>query len=179
YGQPGYGQPGYGQPGYGQPGYGQPGYGQPGYGQPGYGQPGYGQQGYAQQGYAQPGYGGAGYLQQPGYDQNRVGYQQQPERKSKKGLWIALSAVLVVVAVLVVASLITRVPAALYGNKKLSHTAVEKYITNTLKASGVKCNGGSDFEMKKNGDTFTCTASGGTSFTVTIKDKSNGKYVVN
>jgi hypothetical protein len=40
--QPGYGPVPPAQQGYGQPGYGRQGYGQPGYGPPGYGQPGYG-----------------------------------------------------------------------------------------------------------------------------------------
>jgi hypothetical protein len=32
--------------------------------------------------------------------------------------------------------------------------------------------------MKKDGATFTCTASGGQTFRVTINDKSDGKYTV-
>jgi hypothetical protein len=198
YGQPGYGQPGYGQPGYGQPSYGQPGYGQPGYGQPGYGQPGYGQPEYGQQ-YGQPGYGQPPYGQQygqPGYDQQygqygvAAGYAQppgyvqqpgygapggyaQPAKKSRKGLVVALLAGLVV---LVAAGVLV----FLYLNRetRLSHTAVQNYIEQHLGATGVVCNGGKDFTMKSNGQTFTCTAAGGKTYTVTIENKDNGTYQV-
>ena len=79
----------------------------------------------------------------------------------------------VVAAAVVVALLVVK------GDKKLSHTAVENYIQDTKHlGTNVKCNNGKDFTMKKNGDSFTCTADGGKSFTVTIKDKSNGSYVV-
>jgi hypothetical protein len=176
YGQPGYAQGGYGQPGYGQPGYGQPQYGQPQYGQGGYGQPGYGQGGYPQPAYGQPGYGHPGYGQpgygQPGYGQ--PGYGQPPAKKSRKGLVLALVALVVVAAAAVVVVLLL-----LNGDKKLSHTAVENYIETKLGASDVVCNGGSDFTMKSNGSSFTCTAAGGKTFQVTIQDKSDGKYVVN
>ncbi len=63
-------------------------------------------------------------------------------------------------------------------DKKLSHTAVERFITSKLGATGVQCNGGKDFTMKKNGDTFTCSAAGGKSFTVTIQNKDKGNYQV-
>ncbi len=65
-----------------------------------------------------------------------------------------------------------------FGDKKLSHTAVEDYITKNLGATNVKCNDGDDFEMKKNGSSFTCSADGGKTFTVTIKNKDDGSYVV-
>ncbi|MGI8680102.1 MAG: DUF4333 domain-containing protein [Jatrophihabitans sp.] len=186
-GQGGYEQQGYGQQGYGQQGYGRHGaradqatqtYGQPGYGNaPSYGageQPYGGQPSYpgGAGSYGQSGYGSQGYTQQPGYDQ---GYQPQPARKSRKGLWIALVGLVVVLAVAAVLVFVVFQP---FGNKKLSHTAVEKYITSNLKATNVKCNGGNDFEMKKNGDSFTCTSSGGGTFTVTIKNKDDGRYVV-
>src|SRR3954465_13641775 len=143
-----YPPPGYGQPG--QPGYGQPGYGQPGYGQSGYGQPGYGQPGYGQPGYGQP-----------------------PAKKSRKGLIISLIALVVVAAAAVVVVLLV-----MKGDKKLSHTAVETYITNQLGASNVVCNGGNDFSMTSNGDSFTCTAAGGKTYQVTIVNKDPGSYLV-
>ena len=65
-----------------------------------------------------------------------------------------------------------------FADKKLSHTAVEKYITSKLNATNVNCNNGQDFEMKKNGDSFKCTAASGKTFTVTIKNKDDGHYVV-
>ena len=83
-GQPPYGQPPYGQPG--QPSYGQP--NQPPYGQSGqppYGQPPYGQPG--QPPYGQPAYG------QPGLPPVGVpDYARAPQaqKKSRRGLWIAL-----------------------------------------------------------------------------------------
>jgi hypothetical protein len=86
-----------------------------------------------------------------------------------------------VVVLAVVAVLVFVVIKPFGGDKKLSHTAVEKFISGNKELgspSGVTCNGGSDFTMKKNGDTFTCTASGGKTFTVTIKDKGDGKYTV-
>jgi hypothetical protein len=177
----GYGQPGYPQQGYPPQGYAQPGYGQPGYGQQGYAQP-YGQQGYAQQPYGQQGYGygqPTGYTQQPGYGQ--AGYDQQTEtpKKSRKGVTLAIVAVAIIViaGVLVVGSIAAKVPSSWY-TKKLSHTAVENYIANKLHASGVQCNGGKDFEMKHDGDTFTCTAQDGKTFTVTVENKDNGDYLV-
>jgi hypothetical protein len=175
YGQPGYGQQGIAQPDYGQQAYAQPGYGQPGIAQPGYGQPGYGQQGYGQPGYGQPGYGQPGYGQ-PGYGQ--PGYGAPPAKKSRMGLVIAAAALVVVVVALGLISFVAKVPASLYP-KKLSHTAVEQYIVDNLGATNVKCNGGSDFTMKHDNDSFTCTAAGGKTYTVTIKDKSDGNYVVN
>ncbi|MDT4947911.1 MAG: hypothetical protein QOJ37_506, partial [Pseudonocardiales bacterium] len=105
------------------------------------------------------------------------GYQQQqaPPKKSKKGLLITLLAVVVVAAVAAALFLLV-----FNQNKKLSHTAVESYIkSQNPGASNVTCNGGKDFEMKKNGDAFTCTSSGSpSSFTVTIKNKDTGNYVV-
>jgi hypothetical protein len=64
------------------------------------------------------------------------------------------------------------------GDKKLSHSAVENFISKQLGASNVQCNDGKDFTMKKDGATFTCTGSGGRTFTVTIENKDNGDYVV-
>jgi hypothetical protein len=185
YGQPGSGQPSYGQPSYGQPSYGQPGSGQPSYGQPSYGQPGssqpsYGQPSYGQAGYGQPTYGapgqsgyGTGYTQQPGYGPPGYGQPQPPAKKSRKGLFVSLAALVVVAAVAVVLLLVLT-----KGDKKLSHTAVETYITNQLGASDVQCNGGKDYTMKHNGDSFTCSAAGGKSFKVTIANKKDGSYLV-
>jgi hypothetical protein len=190
-GEQGYGQSGYGQPSY-PSSYGAPsGYGQPqadpqgyqptqvfgaGFGQQpyppappsGYGQPAYGQSTYgAPTGYGQP----PGYTQQPGYGE--APYGQPPAKKSRKGLVISLIALVVVVAAAVVVVLLLA-----NREKKLSHTAVEKYITNNLGATNVKCNGGNDFTMKHNGDKFTCTADGGKTFTVTIENKNDGSYLV-
>jgi hypothetical protein len=64
------------------------------------------------------------------------------------------------------------------NDKKLSHTAVQNYIEKTLGASNVQCNGGKDFTMKNNGDSFTCTAAGGKTYKVTIENKDDGKYLV-
>jgi hypothetical protein len=102
--QPGYGQqPQYGRPDYGQqpgPGQGGPGYEQPGYGQPAYGQPQYGQgAGYPQQ----PQYGQQPQQYgQPGYGQQQYGQPGDGGKKSNKGLWIAIAAVVVVIGVLAV-----------------------------------------------------------------------------
>jgi hypothetical protein len=41
----------------------------------------------------------------------------------------------------------------------------------------VKCNGGSDFTMKKSGQTFQCTADQNRAFTVTITN-TDGHYQV-
>jgi hypothetical protein len=174
---PSYGSPGYGQSGY-QPtqvfgsGFGQEPYAQPaqppGYGQPTYGQPTYG---------APPGaYGQPGYAQQPGYGAPAYG-QPPAAKRSKKPLIISLVSLIVIAGILVIVSVVAKVPASLYP-KKLSHTAVEKYITQNLGASNVECNGGKDFTMKNNGDTFTCSADGGQTFTVTIEDKNDGHYLV-
>jgi hypothetical protein len=202
YGQPGYGQPGYGQPGYGQYGYSQSGYGQSGYPAPGYGpqqgdqqgyQPtqqfggGFGQEQQYAPGYGQPGYGQPSYGAPPGYGQP-LGYPQQGygapaygapagRKRSKKGLLISLAAVIVVVGVLAIISVAAKVPSSWYP-KKLSHTAVERYITTHMHATNVTCNGGSDFTMKTNGASFTCSAAGGQTFKVTITDKKNGVYLV-
>ncbi len=81
-----------------------------------------------------------------------------------------------IVAALAIGSVLTKKPASWYP-KKLSHTAVERYITNTLSATNVKCNGGKDFTLKKAGDTFTCSAAEGKTFTVTITNK-DGHYTV-
>ena len=151
YGQPHYGHPQYGQQAYGQPQYGQQAYGQPQYGTPGYGQPGY----------------GAGYPSS---------YQPAPpERKSRRGLWLGLLALIVVVAVALVLVFVVIKP---FGNKKLSHTAVEHFIEQHLGASHVVCNGGKDFPMTADNATFTCTAGSGQRFTVTIDNKNTGAYTV-
>ncbi len=199
YGQPGYGQPGaapqsYGQSGYGQPGaasqsYGQSGYGQQGYGQPGapqdygqgYGQQGYGQpaapQGYGQSGYGQPaapqGYGQSGYGQ--GYGQ---GYAAAPAAtpsgaKGRGKLYLVIAAVLVVL--LVAAGLVYFL---FLRSKSLSHTAVEKAIEKNKGISDVKCNDGKNFDLDKNGATFTCKGGTGSTFTVTIINKDDGSYRV-
>jgi len=159
--QPGYGsQPSYGQSSYGQPSYGQPAYGQPTYGQPTYGQPAYGS------GYEQPGYG-------QGY-----GPPAPPAKRSKKGLWVSLAALVVIVGALALVSVLASVPSSWYP-RELSHTAVEKYIEGHVNnAKDVSCNGGKNFKLKDDGDTFSCTAAGGQTFTVTIKDAGNAKYVV-
>jgi hypothetical protein len=81
----------------------------------------------------------------------------------------------VVVVVLAVVSVVAKVPASLYP-KKLSHTAVEKYIASNFSASGVKCNGGKDFKIKA-GDTFTCTADQNSTFTVKVTNKDGGYQV--
>jgi hypothetical protein len=162
---------GYGQPAsYGQSGsYGQP----PGYGQAEpYGSGSYGT------GYGQPaGYGGVtGYTQQPGY-----GQPQQPARKkSKKGLLVGLVALIVVLGALALVSVLAKIPSSLYP-KKLSHSAVENFIQGSSKLNkptNVSCNGGKDIDLKKNGATFTCSAAGGRTFTVTITDKNDGHYTV-
>ena len=60
--------------------------------------------------------------------------------------------------------------------KDLKHTAVEGYITQQFAVTGVNCNNGSNIEVKK-GKTFTCTASGGKSFTVTMTNDDGGYQV--
>ena len=68
-----------------------------------------------------------------------------------------------------------------FGDKKLSHTAVENFITNSAqlgKPTSVTCNGGKDMTMTRNGQSFSCSAGGGKSYTVTIKDKKTGAYQV-
>jgi hypothetical protein len=60
--------------------------------------------------------------------------------------------------------------------KNLRHTAVESYISSQFGATGVSCNNGKDFEISK-GKTFTCTASGGKTFSVKLLDD-KGKYEV-
>lgn len=181
----------YQQPGYGsQPGYGYP--QDPGYQQtqayqpvPGYPQGGYGQQPQGYSPYQQPSY-GQGYEQQQGYGYQQPAYGTQPgygepapapAKRGHAGLWASIAAVVAVIVALVLISYFAKVPSSWYTTK-LSHTAVEKYITERLGATNVSCNGGKDFPMKRDGATFTCTAAGGKTFTVTIKDKSNGAYVV-
>jgi hypothetical protein len=143
------------------------------YGEPPYGQSPYGGTGYGQHAYAQP-----GYTQQPGYGADYV--QQPPAKKSKKGLWISLLALVVIVGVLGLISVVAKVPSSLYP-KDLSHSAVERYIEGSSQLGNptdVRCNGGKNFRLKNNGDSFTCTATGGRSFKVTITNKDKGNYVV-
>ena len=174
--QPAYGeQPAYGQPQ--QPAYGeQPAYGQPQ--QPAYGAPAaYGeQQAYGQP--QQPAYGAPAYGQQPyGAPDYGPGPVQPggPARKKGKGLLYTVIGLLVLIAVLVVVSFVAKIPTSLYP-KKLSHSAVEKYVGTNFSASGVTCNGGKDYTIKK-GKTFTCTADQSSTFTVTLTNN-DGKYVV-
>jgi hypothetical protein len=156
---------------------------QPAYGQPPYqAEQGYPPQGYAgqqqygqQQQYAQPQYGQQPYGQ---YGQQQYGqqaayapYAARPEKKQRIGLWLALVAAVVVIALGAGAFIVK--PAFLGFKKVLDHTAVE----NTVKQGGytnVKCNDGKDPKVKK-GATFTCVADGGKKVTVTITD-SKGDY---
>lgn len=148
FGQPAYGQqqPQYGQqPGYTQPGYGQQ---QPQYGQqqpPAWGQPIQpGQQGpydYGQQG---------GFGQAPG----------EPAKKSGKGLWIGLGALVVVLAVAAV--LLFWQPGWLRPkvfDNAMMQTAVQKILNETYQVPGgaqtVSCPSGQEV---KSGATFDCTA---------------------
>ena len=65
-------------------------------------------------------------------------------------------------------------------HKNLSHTAVENYIesnSNFGSPKNVVCNGGSDIRVTK-GKTFTCTASGGSTFRVEITKVSDAEYLV-
>ncbi|GGL91312.1 DUF4333 domain-containing protein [Nakamurella endophytica] len=200
YGQGGYGdQSGYGQGGYGQgqSGYGQQGgYGQGGYGdQSGYGQQGgygQGQQGYGQQSpYGQPGgygQGQQGYGQQygggqPGY--GGQGYGQAPARKSNKGLYIGIGALVVVLAVAAV--LLFAWPGWL--NKKVfDNGKVAEGVTSILTSAppnGYGQTGVSDVscpanEPVKQGTTFQCSLKvdgADKQVQITVVDDS-GKYTV-
>jgi hypothetical protein len=64
------------------------------------------------------------------------------------------------------------------AGKKLSHSAVEQFIESRLGAIGVNCNGGQDFQMRADGDTFPCVDDVGHSYAVTIVDKDRGNYRV-
>src|SRR4029077_11190706 len=112
------------------------GYGQPGYQQqqPGYAQ--YGQQGYAQQGYAQSGYPQQTYAPTP-----------TEEKKGGKGWLWTLIGLVVVVAVAALLSFLLKFPSSLYP-KDLKHSSVEGYIADNFAASDVKCNDGSNIEIK-------------------------------
>jgi hypothetical protein len=77
--------------------------------------------------------------------------------------------------VLGLVSVLAKVPSGLYP-KKLSHSAVEKYIAQQYSATNVSCNGGKNFTLKT-GKTFGCSAAGGKSFNVTIKS-TGGDYEV-
>ncbi len=79
------------------------------------------------------------------------------------------------IVILVVVSFVAKIPASLYP-KMLSHTAVEKYIGQNFSASGVTCNSGKDFKVK-DGDTFSCTASQGATFTVKLTNGDGGYQV--
>ncbi|MFF5987395.1 DUF4333 domain-containing protein [Prauserella flavalba] len=196
--QGGYGQqPQYGQqPGYGQqpqypqqPGYGQqPQYGQaPGYGQPQ--QPQYGQQpGYdpAQYGQQQNPYG-----QQPQYGQpqqpGQFDYGQQapfgapPEKKSGKGLWIGLGALVVVVAAAAV--VLFWIPGILvskvFDNQTMQND-IQRVLTDSYgveNVESVSCPSDQPVEVDS---TFQCDVTvGGEQQAVTIKVKSeDGHYEV-
>ncbi len=84
---------------------------------------------------------------------------------------------MVLAAILIAVVVIFVVLVAVNGKKQLSHTAVEGYVAQQYNAQSVSCNGGKNFTLKTNA-TFTCTASGGQSFTVTIKNKKDGSYQV-
>jgi hypothetical protein len=81
----------------------------------------------------------------------------------------------VIIVAAAVLSFLLKIPKSLYPTN-LKHTAVEAYIAKQFGASSVDCNGGKDFKIEK-GKTFTCTASGGKSYTVTLLDD-DGKYQV-
>ena len=197
YGQPGpYGQPSQ-QPAYGQPAqYGQPQYGQPA--QPGFGSAEqstqlYGQSPYAPSAYGTqqlpgqpPAYGQPGPYGQPQYGQPQYGqpapygdFQPPPAKKriSKKPSdrssvsWSSPYS----------SAVASCWPRRCFP-KKLSHTAVEQTIETQSadsaqsfsKLTNVNCNDGKDANVKK-GDSFTCTADGGASVTVTMTSRS-GDY---
>jgi hypothetical protein len=178
-----YQQPGAYQPGYPPPGYPPPGY-PPGYQQPGGYQPGY-PRGYQQPGAYQPGY-PPGY-QQPGYPPAYYppAYQQRgdappgpalarPPQRGKGVLWSLLGLLAVVVVAALIVFLVWRPNWAV--SKNLSHTAVESYISSSYGTSGVRCNNGKNFAVKKGGS-FVCTAGDNAQFTVTLLDGS-GAYQV-
>jgi len=168
--------PGYGQPPYqGESSYPQQPYGTPPsqYGQ--YDQ--YGQYGQYDQ-YGQ--YGQYGQQQQYGSQQYGQYAQQQqygtypPAAQPKKRSvwpWIGVVAV-VVVAALVAASFVAK-PQFLGFKKVLDHAAVEQQIEKAG-YTNVVCNNGKNPTVKK-GATFTCTADGGRTVTVTITS-SDGDY---
>jgi hypothetical protein len=151
---PGYGQAPYqAEPGYPQQPYGAP----PPYSQ--YGQ--YGQQQYGQQQYGP-------YGQQPPYG----GYPPAaPPRKRRVWPWLGIAAI-VAVAALVAASFVAK-PQFMGFKKVLDHTAVEQQIEKGG-YTNVVCNNGKNPTVKK-GATFTCTADGGKTVTVTITS-SSGDY---
>jgi Domain of unknown function (DUF4333) len=195
--QPGYGQPQQPpqQPQWGQqpPDYGQqpqPGYGQPQqpYGQPGqqpYGQPqDPGQQQYGQQPGAYPQTGPQPqqqYGQQPGmpgqYDYGQPpGYPGGAQEgasggKSKKGLWIGVGALILVVAVVAVLGFLAPgfFNTKVFDNAKMQ-TDVQKILTDNYQvegASNVTCPAD---QAVKDGTTFTCTVTvAGKQQTVPIK----------
>jgi hypothetical protein len=167
------------QPAYGQPPYqaeqGYPAQSYPAQGYPAQGYPGQQQYGQQQQQYAQPQYGQQQYGQQPygqyGQQADYAPYPAGPDKKQRVGLWLALVAAVVVIALGAGAFIVK--PAFLGFKKVLDHTAVE----NTVKQGGytnVTCNNGKDPKVKK-GATFTCVADGGKKVTVTITD-SKGDY---
>jgi uncharacterized protein DUF4333 len=155
----------------------------PGYGQPPYqGERGYPQQPYGPSQYGQyDQYGQYGQQQQYGqYAQQYGQYAQQqygtyppaaPPKKRSMWPWIGVVAV-VVVAALVAASFVAK-PQFLGFKKVLDHTAVEQQIEKAG-YTNVVCNDGKNPTVKK-GATFTCTADGGRTVTVTITS-SDGHY---
>jgi Domain of unknown function (DUF4333) len=149
----------------------------------------------ASQGYPPPqapGYGQAPYQAEPGYPQQPYGapppqygqygqYGQQsqyaayppaaPPKKRAVWPWVSVAA-LVVVAALVAASFVAK-PQFLGFKKVLDHSAVEQQIEKGG-FTNVVCNNGKNPTVKK-GATFTCTADGGKTVTVTITS-SSGDY---
>lgn len=193
--QPGYGQqPQYGQqPAYGQGHAPQPGYGQPGMApqHPEYGQPhhGYG----IQQGYGQPGtpagYGQA-FGQHPQYGQppGQYGYGQQPGQQppgsqgtSRKGLWIGLVALVVVIAVAAVLLFVWPgwLRPTVFDNQRMQQD-IQKVLTDSYAIEGVEnvtCPADQEVEP---GSQFQCevTVNGQPqSVTITVKTD-DGHYEV-
>jgi hypothetical protein len=169
-GQPGYGQqPGQqqpGQPGQQQLGYGQQPYGQPGYGQqPPYGQPGYGQPP-GQYGYGQPGFPGGAPQQSSG---------------GKKGLWIGLGALVVVLALAAVALFVWPglLKSKVFDSQQMQQD-IKRLLTEAYAVDGVEsvnCPSGQEVET---GATFQCevTVNGKQqSVTITVKND-DGHYQV-
>ncbi|WP_410657735.1 DUF4333 domain-containing protein [Amycolatopsis sp. lyj-112] len=160
-----------------QPGYPQSGQ-QP---QPGYdpSQPQWGQQGQQPQYGQQPGYPPSGPQQQPGYPQS--GPQQQPQYgqpqqqgqydygqpqgeaqdkpKSKKGLFIGIGALVVIIAAVGVLGFVTPgwFNTQVFNNTQMQ-TDVQKLLTETYQipnVSAVSCPSGKEV---KDGEKFACTA---------------------
>ena len=109
----------------------------------------------------------AGYGTAAGYGAGAATAQPAAKRKRRKG---PLIAVLVLLAVVIAAGLFF----VLKPKPSLSHSAVETFITSQYTATNVVCNGGKNITIKK-GESFTCTADGGKSFTVVMLD-AKGAY---